>query len=152
MKEARSRRPVFLDLWRIRFPIGAIASIGHRVAGVLVALALPALVTGFVRSLESEQSFRAVVALLRSPLGLLALLVLCWAFGHHLLAGVRHLLMDAHFEWSPGHPDTVGRLDVGGRHSLASLHHARAMAWSAIVGGIVLGLLLFTAALSALAP
>ena len=35
------RLPVFLNLAQIRFPIGAIASIAHRVAGVLLLIALP---------------------------------------------------------------------------------------------------------------
>jgi len=32
-------RPVFLNLARIRFPVGAIASIGRRISGVLLVLA-----------------------------------------------------------------------------------------------------------------
>ena len=33
--------PVFLNLFRIRFPAGAIASIAHRISGVLLFLSLP---------------------------------------------------------------------------------------------------------------
>ena len=35
--------PVFLNLFRIRFPAGAIASIAHRISGILLFLSLPLL-------------------------------------------------------------------------------------------------------------
>ena len=33
--------PVFLNLFRIRFPVGAVTSIAHRVSGVCLFLSLP---------------------------------------------------------------------------------------------------------------
>ena len=42
MDKQPRRLPVFLNLAQIRFPIGAIASIAHRVSGVLLFIALPA--------------------------------------------------------------------------------------------------------------
>jgi succinate dehydrogenase / fumarate reductase, cytochrome b subunit len=36
--------PVFRDLYRIRFPVMAIVSMGHRVSGLLLALCVPLLV------------------------------------------------------------------------------------------------------------
>lgn len=117
-----STRPVFLDLSKIRFPIGAVASILHRVAGVLLALTLPLLVFALERSLASAASYQSVLDLVDGPLALIAMSALCWALAHHLLAGVRHLLMD------------VG---VG-----ASLTVARRTAAAALAGGVVLALLL----------
>jgi len=118
-----ARRPVFLNLFKIRFPIGAIASIGHRISGVILAAALPFLVAAFERSLTSEETYRQAVAVLRSPLGLLATLVLYWALAHHLLAGTRHLLMD---------------VDIG-----SSLPTARKTAWIVLAGGVVVAAMLF---------
>jgi succinate dehydrogenase / fumarate reductase cytochrome b subunit len=38
-----------------------------------------------------------VAAWVGHPLGKLLLLVLAWAFVHHLFAGLRHLALDAHW-------------------------------------------------------
>lgn len=93
--DRQSRRlPVFLNLAQIRFPIGAIASIAHRVAGVLLFIALPLVAVLLDASLRSEAGFASVRDLLSSPFWLVPAAVLVWALVHHVLAGVRHLLMD----------------------------------------------------------
>ncbi|BAL26981.1 succinate dehydrogenase, cytochrome b556 subunit [Azoarcus sp. KH32C] len=112
--------PKFLNLLQIRFPIGAIASIGHRISGVLLVIALPALALTLDRSLRSEAEFTAVRDLLSAPWRGLFLVVLVWAAANHLLAGVRHLLMD------------VG---IGSR-----LAQARTSAWAVIVGAGLIAL------------
>lgn len=83
-------RPVFLDLARIRFPVGAVASIGHRISGVLLVLALPFAVWFLQLSLRSD----AISIETGGFFFRLAALLLAWAAAHHLFAGVRHLLMD----------------------------------------------------------
>ena len=88
------RLPVFLNLAQIRFPIGAIASIAHRVSGVLLFIALPVLAVLLDASLRDETGFASVRGLFSSPLSLVVAGVLAWALVHHVLAGVRHLLMD----------------------------------------------------------
>lgn len=87
--------PVFLNLAQIRFPIGAIASIAHRVAGVLLFIALPVVALMLDASLRTEAGFVAARDLFSSPLWGVTAAVLLWALMHHVLAGVRHLLMDA---------------------------------------------------------
>lgn len=94
MDRPSRRVPVFLNLAQIRFPIGAIASIGHRVAGVLLFIALPVVALLLDASLRSEAGFDWVRDLLSSPLCTVTCAVLLWALVHHVLAGVRHLLMD----------------------------------------------------------
>lgn len=106
-------RPVFLNFARLRFPVGALASIGHRISGVMLFAALPFGVWALERSLRSEQPFQ----LNGGPLARLAFLVLAWAAAHHLFAGIRHLLSDA---------------DIG-----SSLRASRASAWAAIIGAMV---------------
>ncbi len=88
------RLPVFLKLAQIRFPIGAIASIAHRVSGVLLFIALPVVAVLLDTSLRDEVGFASVRDLISSPLAVVAAGVLVWALVHHVLAGIRHLLMD----------------------------------------------------------
>ena len=91
------RRPVYLDLPRIRLPIPALTSILHRASGALLFFAgLPLLLWSVQRSLASPESYEAFRAFAARPLVKLALLVLAWAYLHHLFAGFRHLLMDVH--------------------------------------------------------
>ncbi|MBO9355101.1 succinate dehydrogenase, cytochrome b556 subunit [Bordetella petrii] len=86
--------PRFLNLFAIRFPIGAIASIGHRLSGVCLALAILLIPAALARSLHSEDDYNALLDLWRSPWAAPVEFVLLWAFCYHVLAGVRHLLMD----------------------------------------------------------
>ena len=86
--------PRFLTLWNIRFPVGAIASIGHRVSGVLLLLALPLLAIALERSLQSAAGYAELLGLLRSRAVAPVLVVVIWALAHHVFAGIRHLLMD----------------------------------------------------------
>lgn len=90
----RTRRPVFLSFARLRFPVGAVASIGHRVSGIFLVCALPLAVVALERSLVEEAAFASLVESLGSPAGRIGLLLLAWASAHHMLAGIRHLLMD----------------------------------------------------------
>ena len=90
----RARRPVFLNFARIRFPVGAVASIGHRISGVLLALCLPFAVLALERSLSLEAGSRVLPEGLQSFAGRVGLAILAWAAAHHLFAGIRHLLMD----------------------------------------------------------
>lgn len=88
-------RPRFLNLFEMRYPIGAVASIGHRLSGILLLLSLPFLVNGLDLSLRSQADFLALHRLLDSFWGRTVLALAAWGVIHHLAAGVRHLLMDA---------------------------------------------------------
>lgn len=94
MRVPAGRTPKFLNLLHIRFPIGAIASIGHRISGVLLLISLPILAIALERSLDSEAAFESLRRAVATPWRGLLLLALIWAVAHHVLAGVRHLLMD----------------------------------------------------------
>lgn len=86
--------PKFLNLLAIRFPVGAIASILHRVSGVALLASLPMLADALDRSLRGPAQFEALLqAATHAPLAPL-LLLFAWALTHHVFAGVRHLLMD----------------------------------------------------------
>lgn len=94
-----NRRPVFFAIHRIALPVGAVASFLHRISGVLMVLALPLAAEVFVRSLSGADGVARVAQWLDGWPIRLALVVLAWALGHHLLAGIRHLGMDAGVGW-----------------------------------------------------
>lgn len=87
-------RPVYLNLLKIRQPVTAIVSIGHRISGVLLFLSIPLMIWMLDRSLQGEEGFQAVAALLDQPLLKILLLLMAWAGTHHFFAGIRFLLID----------------------------------------------------------
>lgn len=121
MRARSGQAPRFLNLFRIRFPVGAVASIAHRVSGVLLLVALPLLANALEESLRSEADYAALLRMSRTPWSALALVVLVWAAAHHVLAGIRHLLMD---------------LGIGSR-----LARARASAWAVLGAAAILAAL-----------
>ena len=88
------KRPVNLDLSTIKFPVTAIASITHRVTGVAIFLALPILLWMLDRSLASPESFADLKELMTSPLVKLVVWAILAVLLYHLVAGIRHLIMD----------------------------------------------------------
>ena len=90
----KPKRPVFLELWRIKLPAMGLASILHRVSGVLMVLAIPLGAHLLHQSLASPEGFAATAATLSAwPMRLL-LVGLTWALLHHLFAGIRYLALD----------------------------------------------------------
>jgi succinate dehydrogenase / fumarate reductase cytochrome b subunit len=71
-----------------------LASILHRVSGVLMVLSIPLFAHLFHQSLEGPSGFAAASATLASWPVRLLLLVLAWSLLHHLFAGVRYLALD----------------------------------------------------------
>lgn len=88
------KRPVYLNLLKIRQPIGAVVSIIHRVTGVLLVLLLAPALYAFDLSLRSPADYQRVAEALSSGGGLLVSLAIMWMFIQHLYSGVRLLLLD----------------------------------------------------------
>ncbi len=90
-------RPVFLALNKMRFPATALVSICHRISGVLMFLTLPVLLFFWQASLHNAAGFVSIKSLISTGfMGVFVWLVLsAWLF--HILAGLRHILMD--FGW-----------------------------------------------------
>jgi succinate dehydrogenase / fumarate reductase, cytochrome b subunit len=91
----------FTDLTTYRLPLAGWVSILHRVSGALMFLFLPFIIWMFDKSLSSEISYASFTAVFKAGmLGLpgwffkLPVLALTWAFLHHFVSGVRHLIMD----------------------------------------------------------
>jgi succinate dehydrogenase / fumarate reductase cytochrome b subunit len=89
-----AKRPVNLNLLTLRFPITAIASILHRISGFILFLFIPLFLGLMAVSLQSPEGFFLVHNVLTYPLIKLIILTLLFALFYHLLAGIRHLLMD----------------------------------------------------------
>jgi succinate dehydrogenase / fumarate reductase, cytochrome b subunit len=89
------QRPVNLNLLTIKFPLPAIVSILHRISGTLLFLLIPFLLWMLYASLGSPLGFDALQDFLTNPLMKFVLWLIVVALLYHLVAGVRHLLMDA---------------------------------------------------------
>jgi succinate dehydrogenase / fumarate reductase cytochrome b subunit len=89
-----SQRPVNLDLRTIKLPITAYTSILHRISGVILFFGIAILLYGLDLSLSSEEGFAQVKACMTSPLVKLIVWGLVSALLYHLVAGIRHLIMD----------------------------------------------------------
>lgn len=90
-------RPVNLDLSTIHFPVTAIASILHRVSGVVLFFGMAILLAGLGLSLSSEAGFAESTELAGHPLGKLVIWGILTALAYHLIGGLRHLIMDFGF-------------------------------------------------------
>ncbi|TPW10891.1 MAG: succinate dehydrogenase cytochrome b556 subunit [Halothiobacillaceae bacterium] len=90
----KPKRPVYLDLLRIRLPITAKVSLLHRISGTLLALVTPLVIYLVDLSLVDAESYERAVVLLQSGLIKVLLVAALWALLHHLLSGIRFLLID----------------------------------------------------------
>jgi len=87
-------RPIYLDLIHIKLPVTGVLSIMHRIFGVLLSLSIPGFVYVFGLSLHGRDGFARAAELLGQGWLIPVYVLLLWAFVHHLLAGLRYLLMD----------------------------------------------------------
>ncbi|MCA0328015.1 MAG: succinate dehydrogenase, cytochrome b556 subunit [Proteobacteria bacterium] len=108
MSETAKPRPefrninIFTDVRTYRLPLAGLVSILHRVSGAIMFVLLPFIIWLFDKSVSSEISFGQFTSAFSAGLWFfpgwiikLVALALIWAYLHHLIAGVRHLYMDA---------------------------------------------------------
>jgi len=88
------KRPVYLNLFKIRLPVGGILSILHRATGAFMVLLLPIALYILQRSLQASAAYAKIAAQVATPVGRLVVLVIVWVFAQHFFSGVRHLLLD----------------------------------------------------------
>ncbi|MDT8451790.1 MAG: succinate dehydrogenase, cytochrome b556 subunit [Gammaproteobacteria bacterium] len=91
----KDKRPVYLNLFKIRLPVAAVVSLAHRLSGILMFLAMPFIVYLLDLSVQSSAGFEQAMTLLQHPLLLAVQILLVWALAHHLFSGIRFLLIDA---------------------------------------------------------
>jgi len=99
----KKQRPVNIEyttiLTTIKWPAAAIASILHRISGVIMIFAIGILLWALSLSLSSAQGFAQVKSLLDGAIFSLIMIGILSALIYHVLGGIRHLLMDlGHFE------------------------------------------------------
>lgn len=91
----KNNRPVNLDLSKFRFPVTALASITHRVAGVILFVAIGFVLWALTKSLESKDGFEQVSQVMTHPLAKFITWGILSAIAYHFIAGIKHLMMDA---------------------------------------------------------
>lgn len=92
---AKKKRPVYLNLIRIRLPLPGFVSILHRASGALLFVAGFGLLWLLDASLSTPEQYDAMRSAAAHPLAKLVLIGLAWAFLHHFFAGIRYLFLDA---------------------------------------------------------
>ena len=91
-------RPVNLPLSRLAMamPVTAVASILHRITGIVLFGGVAFLCYLLDRALAGPAGFEQAAATLAAPLGKFALWVVLTSLAYHVVAGVKHLLLDFH--------------------------------------------------------
>tara|TARA_E500000331_G_scaffold155989_1_gene151453 strand:- start:1846 stop:2226 length:381 start_codon:yes stop_codon:yes gene_type:complete len=93
-----SIKPVYINLFKIQLPISALLSISHRVSGMLIFfMVLPFSAYMFNILLASQDSFALFIESYNSSIFLRTFVLFnVLIFEYHVIAGIRHLLMDFH--------------------------------------------------------
>ena len=103
-------RPINLDLRTIKFPLAAIASITHRITGVVLFAGMTLLLYLLQISLSSENGFRSAIELTDKIPVKLAIWVTLICVGYHLIAGIKHLLLDLGFGETKTSAESAARI------------------------------------------
>jgi len=90
----KDNRPVNLDITTIKFPLAAIASILHRISGIGLFIGVGILLYFLQMSLASEAEFKRLLGLFDNSLVKILLWLILAAVFYHLIAGIKHLLLD----------------------------------------------------------
>jgi succinate dehydrogenase / fumarate reductase cytochrome b subunit len=103
-----------------------VVSILHRITGVgLSILGLAALTWWLAAIAQGGDAFANVAKAAGSPIGLIILVGLTWAFFQHLLSGIRHLVMDTGSAFELQINKTFAILTIVGSIVLTALVWAR---------------------------
>ena len=91
-----NERPVYISLTDFRWPVTAIASIVHRMTGMLLFLGIGYLLWLLSLALSSESGFDQTTQTLAAPFAKLVLWGVLVNLIYHILAGVKHMFLDFH--------------------------------------------------------
>jgi len=93
-----SIKPVYINLFKIQLPLSALLSISHRVSGILIFfMVLP--VSAYILNilLASQASFISFLDAYKASVFLRTFVLFnILIFVYHVIAGIRHMLMDFH--------------------------------------------------------
>ncbi|MDC0559317.1 succinate dehydrogenase, cytochrome b556 subunit, partial [bacterium] len=93
----KTDRPVNINLLKMSWPLAALTSITHRVTGVILFVGVAFALYALNLALSSPEGFAQAVVLLAQPLPKFILFGLLLALIYHIVAGVKHLLLDFHY-------------------------------------------------------
>jgi len=93
-----SIKPVYINLFKIQLPLSALLSISHRVSGILIFfMVLP--VSAYILNIlvASQASFTSFLDAYKASVFLRTFVLFnILIFVYHVIAGIRHMLMDFH--------------------------------------------------------
>jgi len=101
-RELESRRPLSPHLQIYRPMLTMVMSIAHRITGAALYLGTLLLAWFLISAANGPESYANVTAFAGSLSGRVILFGFSWAFFHHLLGGLRHILWDSGYGFS--HP------------------------------------------------
>ncbi len=90
----KDKRPVNLDITTIHMPLAALTSITHRISGVIVFVGIAILLWLLDVSLSNEEAFNSISVSTLSGFAKFLVWGVLAALAFHMVAGVKHLLMD----------------------------------------------------------
>ena len=82
------------NLMAFAWPVAALVSITHRIAGVILFVGIAFALYALDTSLASEVGFTMLKGMMRSPIGMFVTWGLLASLAWHFVAGIKHLLMD----------------------------------------------------------
>ncbi len=94
IRNVKTKTLLNLDLQTIRFPITAIASILHRVSGVITFIAVGILLWLLGTSLSSPEGFQQAADIMDGFIVKFIMWGILTALAYHVIVGIRHMLMD----------------------------------------------------------
>jgi len=95
VKKNRPGNVSLATMLTLKWPITSLSSILHRVSGVLLFLAVPFCLWALEKSLSSQAEFNQVLVMLQGGFAPFVLWAILSMLAYHIIAGIRHLLMDA---------------------------------------------------------
>ena len=95
MKNNRPGSVTLAIMAGLKWPITSLSSILHRVSGVLLFLSVPFCLWALEKSLASQVGFNEIQSVLQGDFTKFLLWAILSMLAYHIIAGVRHLLMDA---------------------------------------------------------
>ncbi|MCR9279178.1 MAG: succinate dehydrogenase, cytochrome b556 subunit [Pseudomonadaceae bacterium] len=92
----KTDRPVNLALYTIHFPVTAVASITHRITGVILMVGIGFGLWLLDLALSSEAGYLRASEVMQGGLAKFILWGLLASVIYHVCAGLKHLLLDMH--------------------------------------------------------
>lgn len=96
-KRSLNYRPININPFSIKLPLSALTSIAHRLSGLFLFLMIPFLLWGLQTLTETPKGYEQLADLLNFWPYKFTVWLLLVAMGYHILAGLRHILMDMHW-------------------------------------------------------